>query len=106
MDKKYNVLDPTGIFIPVQTQALAPRLDTIDGKTISICQGEADPVVMPGLQKALVAKFTKTKWIYYDVSNFGPTSPGTGSTPATSTGQPEDPDIIKKVQGVIRGNGW
>jgi hypothetical protein len=87
VDKKYNVLDPTGIFFPVQTQAIAPRLATIEGKTIYVCQGEADPVVMPGLYKALVAKFTTTKFIYYDRSDFGPTSPGTGGT-ATSTGQP------------------
>jgi hypothetical protein len=104
-DKKYNVLDPTGAFIPVNTQALAPRLDKLDGKTIYVCQGEADPVVMPGLYKALVAKFTNTKFIYYDRSDFGPSAPGTGGT-ATSTGLPEDPNILKQVQGVIRGNGW
>jgi hypothetical protein len=105
VEKTYKALNPTGIFIPVETKALAPRLTTIDGKTIYVCQGEADPVIMPALYKALVAKYPKTTFIYYDVSSFGPSVPGTGGT-ASSTGQPEDPDILKKVQGVIRGNGW
>jgi hypothetical protein len=104
-DKTYRAVNPTGNFIPVQTLALAPRLSTIEGKTIYIHQGEADPVIMPALYKALVAKFPKTTWIYYDRSDFGPSVPGTGGT-ATSTGLPEDPDILKKVQGVVRGNGW
>jgi hypothetical protein len=104
-DKTYRAMNPTGSFIPVQTKGLAPRLSTIEGKTIYVCQGEADPVIMPALYKALVAKYPKTTWIYYDRSDFGPSAPGTGGT-ATSTGQPEDPDILKKVQGVIRGNGW
>jgi hypothetical protein len=105
VEKTYKVVSPTGEFIPVMTQALAPRLDTWDGKTIYVCQGEADPVIMPALYPALVAKYPKTAFIYYDVSSFGPSVPGTGAT-ATSTGQPEDPDILKKVDAVIRGNGW
>ena len=98
-------MNPQGVFIPVQTKPLAPRLDTIDGKTLYVCQGEADPVIMPALYKALVAKYPKTKFIYYDRSDFGPNVPGTGGT-SSSTNQVEDPDILKKVQGVIRGIGW
>ena len=105
VDRKYNVIDPTGIFKPVQTQAISPRLDTIDGKTVYVCQGEADPVIMPALYKRLVKDYPKTKFIYYDRSDFGPTTPGTGGV-ATSTNQVEEPDILKKVQGVIRGIGW
>ena len=99
-------MDPTGIFIPVNTVGLAPRLTTIEGKTIYVCQGEADPVIMPALWKAIVPKYPKTKFLYYDVSAFGPNTPGTGTTPAASTGQPEDPDILKKIDGAIRGIGW
>jgi hypothetical protein len=98
-------MNPQGFFIPVETKGLAPRLDTIDGKTLYVCQGEADPIIMPALYKALVAKYPKTKFIYYDRSDFGPNVPGTGGT-SSSTNQVEDPDILKKVQGVIRGIGW
>ena len=104
-DKSYNAINPTGVFIPVQTKALSPRLTTIEGKTIYVCQGEADPVIMPALYKMLVKNYPKTNFIYYDRSDFGPTRPGTGGV-ATSTNQPEDPDIMKKVDAVIRGNGW
>ena len=104
-DKEYRALNPTGIFIPVETSGLAERLDTIEGKTIYVCQGEADPVIMPALIIALRNEYTGTTWIYYDRSDFGPSRPGTGGA-ATSTNQPEDPDILDKVDAVIRGNGW
>jgi hypothetical protein len=100
-----RAINPTGLFVPVQTKPLAPRLDKIDGKTIYVCQGEADPVIMPALYKRLVKDYPGTKFIYYDRSDFGPNVPGTGGV-ATSTNQPEDPDILKKVDAVIRGNGW
>jgi hypothetical protein len=43
MQKTYKCLNPVGIDEPVAQFPLAPRLDTLDGKTIhlSIC-GEAD----------------------------------------------------------------
>jgi hypothetical protein len=104
-DKTYRSVNPAGVFIPVQTKGLAPRLNNIDGKTIYVCQGEADPVIMPALYKRLVKDYTKTTFLYYDRSDFGPNVPGSGAV-ASSTGQPEDPDILKKVQGVIRGIGW
>jgi len=105
VDRKYNVVDPTGVFKPVETKALTPRLDTIDGKTIYVCQGEADPVIMPALIKRLIKDYPKTTFIYYDRSDFGPSTPGTGGA-SSSTNQVEDPNILKKVQGVIRGIGW
>ena len=104
-DKEYRALNPQGLFIPVETKALAPRLDALNGKTIYVCQGEADPVIMPALYARLKADYPNTTWVYYDRSDFGPNVPGTGGT-ATSTGQPEDPDILTKVQAVIRGIGW
>ena len=104
-DKTYKALSPTGIFIPVETKALAPRLTTVVGKTIYICQGEADPVIMPALNKLMRTKYPQTTFIYYDRSDFGPNVPGTGGA-SSSTRQPEDPDILKKVNGVVRGIGW
>ncbi len=33
-DKVYKCLNPVGLFMPVKTFPLAPRLDTLDGKEI------------------------------------------------------------------------
>jgi hypothetical protein len=106
VEMTYKALNPVGIFIPVETKALAKRLDTIVGKTIYICQGEADPLIMPALYKVMVAKYPQTKFLYYDVSAFGPNVPGTGTTPAKSTGLPEPTDIFTKADACIRGIGW
>jgi hypothetical protein len=98
VEKKYNVLNPTGIFKPVQTQGLAPRLDTLDGKTIWVNGGEADPVIWPALIERLRKDYTKTTFVYIVVSTYGPSTP-------------ED-EVLGKVEGkkkadaVIRGNGW
>ena len=53
-DRVYKCLNPVGIQPPVKTYPLAPRLDTLDGKTIhmSIC-GEAD--IWVPLEKKLKA---------------------------------------------------
>ena len=104
-DRSYRAMNPTGLFIPVEIKPLAERLATIEGKTIYVCQGEADPVIMPALYKVLKEKYPKTTWIYYDRSDFGPNVPGTGGVSSTSK-QVEDPDILKKVNAVIRGIGW
>jgi hypothetical protein len=105
VEKMFKCLNPQGEYIPVETIGLSERLDTLDNKTIYICQGEADPVIMPALYKMLQEKYPNTTWIYYDRSDFGPSTPGTGG-PAISTGQPEDPDILDKVDAVIRGIDW
>jgi hypothetical protein len=105
VEKTFKCLNPQGEYMPVETIGLSERLDTLDDKTIYICQGEADPVIMPALYKMLQETYPNTTWIYYDRSDFGPSTPGTGG-PAISTGQPEDPDILEKVDAVIRGIDW
>ena len=51
-EKKYKCLNPQGIRLPVKTFPLAPRLDTIDGKTIYLSiTGEPD-ITIP-LEKRL-----------------------------------------------------
>jgi hypothetical protein len=61
-DKTYRAINPAGIFIPVETKPLAARLDTLDGKTIWMCQTEADPVIMPALWDRLQKEYPKTTW--------------------------------------------
>ena len=60
-EKVYKCLNPVGIQAPVDTFPLAPRLDTLDGKTIhlSIC-GEAD--IWVPLEKKLKSEHPDTNW--------------------------------------------
>jgi hypothetical protein len=60
-DKVYKCLNPVGISIPVETFPLAPRLDTIDGKTIYISiTGEPD-ITIP-LEKQLKIDYPNVNW--------------------------------------------
>ena len=92
-DKVYNALNPQGSFVPVQTKAISPRLDTIDGKTIYVVQGEADAVIMPALIDRLKKDYPKTNWVFY--------------SPSASFGITAVDDTIKAdAKATIRGNGW
>ena len=60
-EKTYKCLNPIGIQDPVDTFALAPRLKSLDGKTVhlSIC-GEAD--IWVPLEKKLKAEYPNVNW--------------------------------------------
>ena len=92
-DKDYRALSPSGNFIPVETSALSPRLDSFDGKTIYVIQGEADPVIMPALAAALPVAFPNATFVYYNPSS------SFGSTSADDT-------TVAEADGAIRGIGW
>ena len=92
-EKTYSCLNPVGIQPPVTISPLAPRLDTLDGKTIFIVQGEADPVIFPALYEACKAKFPKTTWNYYQPSSsFGPSS--------------IDDTVKAEAKATLRGVAW
>jgi hypothetical protein len=91
-DKTYRALNPEGNFVPVETKALAPRLDTIEGKTIYVWQGESDPVIGPALYPLLQKTYPKTNWVYVGVSGTGLSAP--------------EEEVLKNAKGVIRLNGW
>ena len=61
--KVYKCLNPIGIQDPVEFFPLAPRLDTIDGKTIylSINAGGDQDITIP-LQKRLPAEYPNVNW--------------------------------------------
>ncbi len=60
-DKVYKCLNPVGISIPVETFPLAPRLDTLEGKTIYLSiTGEPD-ITIP-LEKQLRVRYPKVNW--------------------------------------------
>ncbi len=60
-DRVYKCLNPVGIQEPVDLHPLAPRLDTLQGKTIhlSIC-GEAD--IWVPLEKRLKVDYPDVDW--------------------------------------------
>jgi hypothetical protein len=60
-DRIYKCLNPVGISLPVETFPLAPRLNTIDGKTLYLSiTGEPD-ITIP-LEKQLKAKYPNVNW--------------------------------------------
>lgn len=63
MTKKYKCLNPVGIQDPVDLFALAPRLDTVDGKTIYVCinAGGDQDITIPLLKK-LPAYYPNVNW--------------------------------------------
>lgn len=60
-DKVYKCLSPVGIQDPVEVHALAPRLDSLDGKEIyfSIC-GEPDITI--AMEKKLKMDYPNINW--------------------------------------------
>jgi hypothetical protein len=60
-DKIYRFLNPKGNELPVQTYPLAPRLDTLEGKTIHLSiTGEPD-ITIP-LEKRLKEDYPSVNW--------------------------------------------
>ena len=63
MATTYRCLNPAGIQDPIEVKPLAPRLDTIDGKTIYVCinAGGDQDITIPLLKK-LPADFPNVNW--------------------------------------------
>jgi hypothetical protein len=71
MAEKVRCISPVGIANSVNTHGLAPRLKTLDGKTvcISIC-GEPD-ITIP-LEKKLKSDFPQVNWTLKKTYGIGP----------------------------------
>jgi hypothetical protein len=60
-EKVYRCLNPVGISLPVETFPLAPRLDSLEGKTIFLSvTGEPDITI--ALEKSLRTEFPQVNW--------------------------------------------
>ena len=60
-DRVYKCLSPVGIELPVEIHPLAPRLDSLDGKTIHFSiTGEPDITI--ALQKQLKIDYPNVNW--------------------------------------------
>ena len=63
MAATYKCFNPVGIQNPIEVKPLAPRLDTIDGKTIYLCinAGGDQDITIPLLKK-LPADYPNVNW--------------------------------------------
>jgi hypothetical protein len=90
----YRFLNPKGIPGPINVQGLAPRLDTIKGKTIYVVACEAGPQTGPYLYKYLKDKYPDTNWVHIQHNGYGPTDPK------------DEGEMLKKAQALIGGQSW
>ena len=96
-DKAYKYLNPVGIHDPVRVHPLAPRLDTLEGKSIvmSVGAGGEQGILIP-LVKKLPVKFPQVKWtIHYAAAH----ATKEGSTALTE-------EQMKTADALIRGVVW
>ena len=63
-EAKISVLNPRGVLPPIRLIPMAPRLDTLDGKTVYIIHTAFGEPFLPEMQKLLAARYPKTNWIY------------------------------------------
>ena len=90
-DKTYKCLNPVGIQEPVDIYPLAPRLDTIEGKTIHFSiTGEPDITI--ALEKKLKMDYPDVNWTTKKSYTPGPA-------------QMSDEEI-KTTDGMIMGVCW
>lgn len=62
-EAKIAVLNPRGALPPIRLVPMAPRLDTLDGKTVYIIAVSFAVPLIPELQKVLAEKYPKTNWV-------------------------------------------
>jgi hypothetical protein len=87
-----KVINPQGIYIPVETKPCAPRLDSLAGKVILYYESEATNMHMPTLLERLKKDYPTSTFDVIHVENFGSNTP----TDEQKT----------KYKAVIRGVGW
>jgi hypothetical protein len=63
-ESKIAVLNPRGTPPPIRLVPMAPRLDTLDGKTIYVINIGFGDTFLPEVQKVLAEKYPKTTWIF------------------------------------------
>jgi hypothetical protein len=93
-DQVYEFLNPRGDPGPIKVQGLAPRLDTIKGKTIYVVVCEAGPQTGPFLYQYLKEHYPDTNWVRIQHNGFGPTDPAT------------EGNMLKEAKAVIGGQSW
>jgi len=86
-----KVINPQGVFIPVQTKPCAARIDSLAGKKILYYESEATNMHMPTLLDRLKKDYPTATFDVIHVENFGDRNPSADQL---------------KHDAVIRGVGW
>jgi hypothetical protein len=96
-DKVYKFLNPVGIEEPIEQHPLAPRLDTLEGKniTLSVGAGGEQGILIP-LVKMLPERYPQVNW---NISYAAPHATKAGSVALTEEEQ-------KTTDALIRGVVW
>jgi hypothetical protein len=96
-DKVYKYLNPVGIQEPVEMHPLAPRLDTLEGKniTMSVGAGGEQGILIP-LVKMLPERFPQVNW---NISYAAAHMTKEGSVALTE-------EEMKTTDALIRGVVW
>ena len=63
-ESKVTVVNPRGTPPPIRLVPMAPRLDTLDGKTIYVINIGFGDTFLPEVQKVMAEKYPKTTWIF------------------------------------------
>ncbi len=63
-ESKITVVNPRGTPPPIRLVPMAPRLDTLDGKTIYVINIGFGDTFLPEVQKVMAEKYPKTNWIF------------------------------------------
>lgn len=96
-DKVYKYLNPVGIQEPIEMHPLAPRLDTLEGKniTMSVGAGGEQGILIP-LVKMLPERFPQVNW---NISYAAAHMTKEGSVALTE-------EEMKTTDALIRGVVW
>jgi hypothetical protein len=62
-EAKVAIVNPRGALPAIRLVPMAPRLDTLDGKTVYLIAASFAQPLMPELQKVLAERFPKTTWV-------------------------------------------
>ncbi len=63
-EAKVTVVNPRGTPPPIRLVPMAPRLNTLDGKTIYVINIGFGDTFLPEVQKVMAEKYPKTNWIF------------------------------------------
>jgi hypothetical protein len=91
-ESMYKILSPQGIPQPIDIIPLAPRLDSLKGKTIYVVIDEPEPIVVPALRDRLKNDYPETDWKFIASDDYG------GNLPDTS--------VLDNAEAIVRGNAW